>query len=187
MEVRSLEELNAIRASNRAAMGMSGLGARRGHAGVRSGVRGLRDGFDPTTLLASAAGAAGQTVQVGFVTASPPISYQYSYAPDASGTPTPTRQSATSSSTADWIQAHIIRPVVTVDSPFGQMRYAPGDGQADYSAYANAGAVVLGVGLGLGFLWLVARAFSARRLNRRPSYRSGSTARPRYVLYRRAA
>ena len=163
--MRSPEEFERIREENRWSMGLAGYEGQRINA-VPLGRQGLGDG-----ILGAALGAAGP---VRVASAFPPFSYEWD--PSA---PSPPPQPG---GLGQWITEHVIRP----EFEYAGLRYAPGEGKADYSGIALAGTVAVGLGL-LGTLtWLVYRAFSnGRRSNpRRLRY---ETTRYYVVSGRRAA
>lgn len=81
-------------------------------------------------------------------TAFPPLDVTYD--PNA-----PAGQPGQGGVLAKWVERHVVRPIVE----WGPARYAPGEGQADYSGVATAATVGL-AGLGAGFGgWTIYRAF----------------------------
>lgn len=146
MAGRTLAELEELRARNRAALGMAGYSG----MGAAATVPGL-PGPAPSAIgpyigqiVNAIPGGITPGVRVG--SAFPPVDYTWD--------PSNPSQPATGegSPLAEWFTRHVVRPFVEV----GPVRYAPGDGYADYSGLA---AVLLGIAgaLGLTVAWLVAR------------------------------
>lgn len=166
--MRSPEEFERIRAANRGTIGLAGAEPQFVR-GVPLGRSGLGDG-----ILGAALGAAGP---VRVASAFPPFSVTW----DPLTLTQPTQQGSWLS---EWLTAHVIRPEVD----FAGIRYAPGDGQADYSGVAIVGSVVLGIGVIGTIAWVLLRAFGkGRRTNPRRPTRFTTTTRTRYYVSRRAA
>ncbi|MEK6883766.1 MAG: hypothetical protein AABY22_29325 [Nanoarchaeota archaeon] len=145
----SLAELEVVRSRNREAMGLSGtsasLGEHTGHV-VRAGLAGSVPGLGDLGLLDLLG-----PVHVG--SAFPAVDYRFD--PSQPSAPPEGEGSAV----GEWLNRHVIRPFVQV----GPVRYAPGDGYADYSAIARLVAWLVGLGLGIGTAWILARAFFVGR------------------------
>lgn len=154
--MRTRADLDAIRTSNRATLGMAGLGqsspldALVGQGGAVRSVR-LQTRFPSTDLT----WRPGQT------------------APDAGG--------QGGSGVPAWVLAHVVQPSAEIETALGTIRIDPYQGQSDYSQLVAAGLVVGGALTALGVAWVIARAFSRRTNPRRIAVRRVS---PRLVVYR---
>lgn len=176
----SREELERMRASYRASLGMSGVGRRSAPKGTG----------DITSILGSVAGGGGLSSLLGngitFETSFPQASYTYN--PSA---PAGAQDQTTGSSWSQWVLQTMVRPKVS--SADGSFSFDYGQGQPDYSPYARAGAWAGGALLALGTAWVLIRAFSGRRPNPRRRVAARRNPRriqrssPRYFVIARAA
>lgn len=145
------QALADLRARNRAALGLSGLGAccascERGGpcagAGTPKGLAGLAEGIP---------GGFGIPA-IGITTSFPPVSVAW-----APGQTTPVSQEGPG--WGDWVLRHVVRPVVDV----GGIRVAPFEAEANYSWLANLLALLGGAGAVAAGTYVLARAFGVRK------------------------
>lgn len=161
--MRTPEELERIREANRRAMGLAGV--------------------DPVFAGRVSSGSISDAILAGLGplrvrSAFPQVDYawdpsQPSEQPQGGGTPV-----------GDWLNKHVFRPEVE----WGGVRYAPGDGAADYSWVARIVAWASAAAAAGGIAWVLVRAFTGgRRAN--PRARGARTSVRYYVLpgRRRAA
>lgn len=155
---RTRAELDAIRATNRQALGLADYlppetqtAALAPYPGIRVHAQGMA-GTVPGGM-----GGPMDLLRGGF----PPIkvgsafpNVEYVFDPSKPGEAASTKPGG-DSGLAVWMNRHVFRPYVEA----GPVKYSPGDGYADYSPVANVAAVGLAaLGTG-GVLWVLYRAF----------------------------
>ena len=181
--MRSPRDFELIRAANGSAMGMGDAGDDASNdLSVLGSVVGAGVGVGLNVGQGGVGAALGVLGPLTVASAFPQVSWSWdpssvvtsSATPGAPAQPAPATGS--SSWLGDWLNQHVIRPEFT----WGPVRYAPGDGFADYSVPARF--VAWGTGLAVvgGILWILVRAFSGRRGRANPHRYSASR-------YRRAA
>lgn len=170
--MRSPEEFDLIRASNRSALGLAGPGPSTPHA-VPLGVSGLGDGF-----FGAALGAAG------------PIRVSSEF-PDVAVEWDPSKPSESPQQEGSgfgwWLTTRVVRPRFEGAG----VVYAPGDGYPNYAPYARALAWLAAIAGAVGAAWVGWRAFGPRRRANPSAGRRWTSApcrhRTRYYVSRSAA
>lgn len=161
----SREDLEEIRRTNRAALGLADAGSR-----VEAEARPMTPGDWTGPVVEGRVIRKGMADAVpggGFFTTAlsglPPIGLELAF-PPAEFTWDPSQPSAPASSEpgwGDWFTRHVARPVVKVGDARVPL-YSPED--ADYSDLFAVGAAVLAFGSALAGGWILYRAFVPRRI-----------------------